>query len=60
MKFNKNDLPLIVAGLFGILLLWTKTTSSIWDDVYLLVIILIIAIVTIALSGGLKGMVSLT
>ena len=55
MKISKKDIPVIIAGTGIFYLMWVKSTVSLWDDIFLIVMLLAIAAIVVSLSGGIMG-----
>ena len=55
MKISRKDFPTILIGTGLLYLMWVKSTVSLWDDIFLIVMLLAIAAIVVSLSGGIMG-----
>lgn len=57
MGLEKND---VIIGLIGValfFLVYTRLTTTIWDDIYFLIVLILFVVGVVALSGGITGLV---
>lgn len=57
MGLEKGDIIIGLAGIALLFFIYIQWTDTIWDDLFFLIVLLLIVFGIIALSGGLIGLV---
>lgn len=56
MGLEKNDIIVGLAGIALLFFIYIQWTDTIWDDLYFLIVIIVLVLGIIALSGGITGL----
>ena len=57
MGLEKSDLILGLAGIALLFFIYIQWTDTIWDDLYFLIVLVVLVLGVIALSGGITGLI---
>ena len=57
MGLEKNDVIIGLTGIALLFIIYTRWTDTIWDDLFFLIVLLLIVLGVVALSGGLTGLI---
>ena len=57
MGLEKGDIIVGLAGIALLFFIYIQWTDTIWDDLYFLVVLVVLTLGIIALSGGLTGLI---
>lgn len=57
MGLEKNDVIIGLAGIALLFFIYIQWTDTIWDDLFFLIVLILIVLGVIALSGGLVGLI---